>query len=484
MAITELHRRLDYLVAYSSQLIFVSGESLAQQQGSLQTFIAQQHESTEIAFLNGDAHYCDADYRNNICQQLFNAKHAEHGGSLTDLIGRQENLKGQVLICICAAEHISHSLLQELWDLVIFSRASCPELHLNVILFGQTQWANQAKQWLGENNQSRPILLSNEVIETNQAKESELERLIAQKRAHFAQRIAQRHRPQSGGEQRQSVIQTLWFKLLISGIFLLTFAAILAWQYPQTLTFLSAHNPTGSAADMHSGETPSAEEPATQSTVQTVTGNNASTMENLVQEATPDESAQQTQPLQQTGTGVQPQPSQQINAQQESLALPEDQRRVTNWSDEVEKIQQQSKQRMEGASEQKSATALIDGSGQTTPAQNGPPSSDNTTNQADIDETNPLLLLPADKYVIQLSAMSNPDAIQQFVASHQLNQAIWRYTTIRFGGEWHVIVYSQVFDTIEQGQAHIKTLSVDLQNTKPFIKSTKQVQEEIALADS
>ena len=41
---SELHERLEYLVNYSSQLIFVSGESIAQQQKTLEAFVFQQHD--------------------------------------------------------------------------------------------------------------------------------------------------------------------------------------------------------------------------------------------------------------------------------------------------------------------------------------------------------------------------------------------------------------------------------------------------------
>ena len=47
----ELHERLEYLVNYSSQLIFVSGDSIAQQQKTLEAFVFQQHDDTEIAYL-------------------------------------------------------------------------------------------------------------------------------------------------------------------------------------------------------------------------------------------------------------------------------------------------------------------------------------------------------------------------------------------------------------------------------------------------
>ena len=51
---SELHSRLEYLVNYSSQLIFVSGDSIAEQQRTLESFVFQQSDNTELAFITAE----------------------------------------------------------------------------------------------------------------------------------------------------------------------------------------------------------------------------------------------------------------------------------------------------------------------------------------------------------------------------------------------------------------------------------------------
>jgi len=47
---SELHERLEYLVNYSSQLIFVSGVSVAQQKKTLESFVFQQQTKFFFSF--------------------------------------------------------------------------------------------------------------------------------------------------------------------------------------------------------------------------------------------------------------------------------------------------------------------------------------------------------------------------------------------------------------------------------------------------
>ena len=48
---TDISQRLEYLVAHSSQMIFVTGEDLAIQQGFVEAFLGQQSSYANVAFL-------------------------------------------------------------------------------------------------------------------------------------------------------------------------------------------------------------------------------------------------------------------------------------------------------------------------------------------------------------------------------------------------------------------------------------------------
>jgi DamX protein len=122
VAISELQHRLEHLVSYSSQLIFVSGDSIAQQQKSLQAFLGQQSENTEIAFVNGETDATKQSYRKQIKEQLLGVGPGLFNRPLNELLAPLNHHAGPVLICICQAEKIPSDLLQELWDLVLQSR--------------------------------------------------------------------------------------------------------------------------------------------------------------------------------------------------------------------------------------------------------------------------------------------------------------------------------------------------------------------------
>ena len=68
---SELHSRLEYLVNYSSQLIFVSGDSISEQQRTLESFVFQQSDNTELAFITAEPDMQVTDYRGTLCKQLL-----------------------------------------------------------------------------------------------------------------------------------------------------------------------------------------------------------------------------------------------------------------------------------------------------------------------------------------------------------------------------------------------------------------------------
>ena len=95
-------------------------------------------------------------------------------------------------------------------------------------------------------------------------------------------------------------------------------------------------------------------------------------------------------------------------------------------------------------------------------------------------EPDVLLALPNGNYVIQIAAMANISILQDYVKDEQLGQQLWLYKTQRYGGDWYVLLKNQHFTTIEDARAEIVNLAdVILRNT-PFVKSIKQVKQEIS----
>ena len=149
---SELHERLEYLVNYSSQLIFVSGDSAAQQKKTLESFVFQQHDETEIAYVTADPTMELSDYRRQLCRQLLGTLVGSYIRPLNELLAGLNEHVGPILITITQAEHVPDELLQELWDLVLQSRFAGNKQHLNVLLFGESTWAERARKWLPAKN--------------------------------------------------------------------------------------------------------------------------------------------------------------------------------------------------------------------------------------------------------------------------------------------------------------------------------------------
>ncbi|OFC69718.1 SPOR domain-containing protein [Alteromonas confluentis] len=228
---SELHERLEYLVNYSSQLIFVSGDSAAQQKKTLESFVFQQHDETEIAYVTADPIMELADYRRQLCRQLLGTLVGSYTRPLNELLAGLNEHVGPILITITQAEYIPDSLLQELWDLVLQSRFAGNKQHLNVLLFGESSWAERAKKWLPAKNTDTPLLISSQSVATQQPG-SELDKMIENRRKAFHEHVAKRDGYDGYMEtQSTSLLKKPLFITLMILLLLSIFIAIVYWQY-------------------------------------------------------------------------------------------------------------------------------------------------------------------------------------------------------------------------------------------------------------
>jgi len=181
-----LHERLEYLINYSSQLIFVSGDSIAQQQKTLDSFIFHQPDGADVAMLTATREMTLSDYRRQICRQLYGQVVGSYVRPLKDLLAPAVGQSNTVLITIVQSQCIPNELLQELWDLVLQSRTQTHAKHLNVLLFGESAWATQAKHWLPSANTDRPLLISSQSIDAP-AFDENTQAAVAKRREQFQQ---------------------------------------------------------------------------------------------------------------------------------------------------------------------------------------------------------------------------------------------------------------------------------------------------------
>ena len=245
---SELHERLEYLVNYSSQLIFVSGESIAQQQKTLEAFVFQQHDDTEIAYLTAQENMEPSDYRRQLCRQLLGQVVGSFVRPLNELLSDLNSHEGPILIAITQAHNLPDVLLQELWDLVLQSRFAGNKQHLNVLLFANNDWAERAKQWLPAKNTETPLIIcSQSVMSEQQSFESELDKMIASRREAFQAHLENRQRENT--QTFTNPLKSKWFYIAVICVFLITFSGLIYWQYGDKLASIFAPiNPSSSEA--------------------------------------------------------------------------------------------------------------------------------------------------------------------------------------------------------------------------------------------
>ncbi|BDX08214.1 SPOR domain-containing protein [Planctobacterium marinum] len=225
---TDISQRLEYLVAHSSQMVFVTGEDVAVQQGFVEAFLGQQSQRANVAFINArrgkNSHY----YLQQLCEQL--QIRLTRGHSLVQAFAARADKSEPILIAITAAENIPEDVLRELWDLVLQNRFARNGEQINILMFGEHYWAEDVKSWLPTNNNDKPVLLTTQTLEYDEETEIEgdLDELIANRRALFQERMKSRA---NSPVMRQSPLKIWWVKLALALVFLASFSSLLIWQY-------------------------------------------------------------------------------------------------------------------------------------------------------------------------------------------------------------------------------------------------------------
>jgi DamX protein len=480
---SDLHERLEYLVNYSSQLIFVSGDSIAEQQKTLEAFVFQQHDDTEIAYLTAEENMDISDYRRQLCRQLLGQVVGSFVRPLNELLSSLNNFEGPVLIAITQAQHMPDKLLQELWDLVLQSRFAGNKQHLNVLLFANTQWAENAKQWLPAKNTETPLLISSQSISLEQPI-SELDKMMAQRRAAFQAHLDQRRLPAQ--QSTRNPFTSPWFYTAITLLFLALFGGLVTWQYGDALSslFSPITRPTaskttqvvpGSAYDQITDtdsdtvslaqESPSTAKVASDSALVTNWQEAVDTLPDASQDIATERSS----------------PTPALHNIDEANIENHD---SVNNSGAGERHSAANLSPEQGALTQNSRTASTEGTTSAPAstaleplANNDTPTLPETSEQAQRVEQ----WLSNSEFAIQMMGMADINAIYQFIAEHQLSEVTEIYKTRRYGGNWYVMVYRQAYPTVQDAREAIKTLPNYPSKDEAFVKGGAQILNEIAL---
>lgn len=498
---SELHERLEYLVNYSSQLVFVSGDSIAEQQQTLEAFVYQQHDDTEIAYLTAESNMEISDYRGQLCRQLLGQVVGSFVRPLNELLSALNNHEGPVLIAITQAEHMPDKLLQELWDLVLQSRFAGNKQHLNVLLFATTKWAENAKKWLPTKNTDTPLLISSQSISSNlqgsKPQGSELDRMISQRREAFQAHLDKRNLPME--TTPSNPLTSTGFYIAIALVFLLTFGGLVTWQYGDSISSLFspiAQQPKPSEAESvvpgsafskvadSQVEQPIAPTSDNESNVELVTDwtGAVSSLDGDVTNSTLVDSADSADGFV-TGNAVEPaspvvgttmqssnqEPQQTVISREVANSVPS-----SNTPDSSASTPAANQASPQGTSVQQGSVKV----------QEQPLSDDGTTREgvtaASAEILRPDMVLPND-FVIQMVGIKDKNVVRQFIAQHNLYAVTRQYVTTRYGGDWHVVVFHQPFRSLTEARAALSALPDYPTKNEAFIKRGQQILDEMAL---
>lgn len=476
---SELQDRLKHLVNYSSQLIFVSGDTIAQQQRSLEDFLSLQQENTEISYFTAELSMESADLRRIICRQLLGQKVGSFVRPLKELLKGLVDQPGPFLLCIKQSQMLPNDFLQELWEWVIESKAVSSDHHVNVILFGETAWAEKAKKWLPKKNSSRPVLLSSESVDTTTFDTNALEGLMAESKRPLSLRFMD-------DEDPVPLVTKKWFIGSVLALLLLVFIGIMAWQYPQQIKHL-----------LKTGELPREESIVADelAEINQVLDQKLRLDETEAEPAMPQTKVETEAPIPEDPIDTET-PIELVTSWQDARETSEE--KVADIKQKInEEKRQQAEQAKATESQQPNQPIAEEGdfavpdiiSVEQLDQQLGDSllDAEDKIDDTDSPEQGPnyefdesmLVSLEEPGVLLQLSGIQNRRVLNEFITDNNLQNKVWVYQTTRYGGAWHVVVLNQRFDSLNDARAAVSGLSQNIQDTEPFAKDLSQIKLEI-----
>jgi DamX protein len=453
MVAASLQERLNYLVNYSSQLIFIGGDTLASQTKALEGFLFQQGENTEIAYVVAEPQTELPEYRHQLCQQLLGQARHLYQRPLNECLASLNNFEGPVMIAITRAEFIPKKLLQELWELVLQSRFGGNKQHLNVVLFADKAWAKEAKSWLPENNSGAPLLLSTQQASLYKANDPSGLHFRSSHPASTSTALTEHQI-----EQRPLFsMGAFWAALVL--LLLCSFAGIAIWQKGDELSALFS--------PLDSSLASSSEEPLNRSVKS--------------------EPHTQSQSITEKGQAL---VAGAVNIEQEDFEKEDSAfQTVINWEDRPKNAKQIQNTviKQTATVEKPLANSQLneqkDKSSNTFLApQISTPSDSRTNTSFNIPENaQQIPQYDPDRFAIQFAGFQKIEALERYRATNKLIDSSEIYTTHRYGAKWYVVIHSELYDSIEQARNAITGLP-DLSNkNSAFVKSTNSINQELRL---
>ncbi|WP_289029949.1 DamX protein [uncultured Paraglaciecola sp.] len=500
MATTELSDRLDYLISYSSQLVFVCTDKIKQQSRVVESFLSQQDDQTDVALVNADPLTPLASYRETIFKQLLtNTQNVDFHRPLNQLLAPLNNKDGTALISIFQADNLPNKLVKEIWELVLQSRFANNKQHLNVLLMGESSWAEQMKSGLASHSRDKPIILKSSISPIAECstlgeenfeslENTDLEAFLQHNRQKFAERIKDRNQ---STYVHTSLLKKWWMITLLSMVFVLTFAGILSWQYSDNiLKWVAAYN-TAEAVN----ETPSLpikvekltqinEEPIvdkTQTSEQLPKLEIQHDLDTLLvtdwETAVAEiegkvESKVDTQVPIKNNVMVTEQPIE--KASEFPVSAPPELIVTSIETSTPTKVSTEQDYAVPDITSEPQSTVAAEISDPQLPELK-------TAETRYLNDLDAILALSDSHFVIQIAAMTNFNALMNYIKDEKLESQIWIYPTYRNAVKWYVLLNNQSFPSVEAANLHRQKLPAAMLKNNPFVKRVMQIKQEIAI---
>lgn len=494
MPSSDLLKRLEHLISYSSGLTFIKTDPQAPAQSqTIDMLLAEQSENIDLAVLKVHEDMAADDFRRQLAQQVFGPNNAHTGQSIPTMLHPLGQFTEALLICISQGENLPEVVLQECWQLVTTHNNQSDHARVNVLIFAHSAWAEQATNRLPSSGLMRPVMLSIQGASTTARPEliqgSELEQLISHKRQAFAQRLLDRDAPVAVAPSLP-VLKKPWFLWLVGILFVVIFGAILLLQYPQFPDKIL--DPQGKG--VFPGKVSAPAKQGEKATPQNI--------------ATPSKAPSPTEP--QNTPQMKPQ----------DIPEPKQDALVSTWQSETARIDQAAlptspndklanqttsplnppSQPVEHKRTTRGSTDVQVGAlPRPSPERAIPPKLEVTT-QADLttpasqqplappgnikgpsysNDESALLALKPEGYVLQIIGLASRQAMEDYVLSNQLKPFVWIYQTQLGDKDWYVLLNNQYYPSLAAAVRAISALPRSMRQVTPFPKNVDKVQQEI-----
>lgn len=510
---TELHNRLNQIVECSSQLIFVTADTASRQQKALTEFLSNQTDNTDVSFFKADEQGNSDVNRLSIYSQITGNYFDTDINTLPQMLDleKQPNSSGGLfLVCISQAERLQSEFLKELWNWTLKAQKYGNNTRLSVLLFCESSWAQRAFKSLSVDDDICPILISEDVQDAVGFDVNALESLMNDKNSW----LSINNRP---------LVTNKWFLTSIATIFLVAFASLMSLRYSneqQNDLILVKNTPSKSKERLISNnfkieESELGDDSINQNTsalfalnfngVQTTDVKHSEilnetvdvnkTLLGLVDIANEFNTEMSSASLESNGVIV---AWSEINIGEQVSTLAQHPRKIEEENiNEVDPPSYPLPQSMsqtivdlENSSDaidfkvkdiisvEQLSVVLADDENKYTQQQVAAIYDNKTNIDYRFDETT-LLSLPTNAVVLQLSGIQNPVVLENYLKNNNLKTSTWVYETQRYGGPWYVVIYNQVFDSIESAVNNVPRLPDVIKESQPFAKNINQIKKEI-----